>query len=93
MRFKTLGDIDALVRNYSDAAYQIACFQIGLTDIDILSSSVAPQNLCTAYILKNGGGRIGLKLMLDTLNGLSDGNETMANFLLEQTKDLPFMNQ
>ena len=93
MGFKTLGDIEALVKNFFDAAYQIACFQIGLTDIDILSSSVAPQNLCTAYILKNGGGRIGLKLMLDTLNGPSEGNEAMANLLMEQTKDLPFMNQ
>ena len=93
MGFKTLGDIDALVKNYSDAAYQIACYQIGLTDIDILSSSVTPQNLCMAYILKKGGGSIGLKWMLDTLNGPSDGNEAMANILVEQTKDLPFMNQ
>ena len=93
MGFKTLGDVDALVKEYSEAAYQIACFQIGLTDIDILSSSVAPQNLCTAFILKNGGGKSGLKLMLETLNGPSEGNEAMAEFLLEQTKDLPFMNQ
>ena len=93
MRFKTLGDIDNLVKEYFDAAYQIACFQIGLTDIDILSSSLAPQNLCTAYILKNGGGRVGLKLMFDKLNGPSDGNEVMADLLLKQTKDLPFMNQ
>lgn len=93
MGFKTLGDIDALVKNYFEAAYQIACFQIGLTDIDILSSSVAPQNLCTAYILKNGGGCKELKQMLDTLSGPSDGNEAMARFLMEQTKDLPFMNQ
>ena len=93
MGFKTLGDVNALVKDYFEAAYQIACFQIGLTDIDILSSSVAPQDLCTAYILKNGGGKAGLKLMLDTLNGPSDGNEAMADFLLEQSKDLPFMNQ
>ena len=93
MGFQTLGDIDALVKNYSDAAYQIACFQMGITDLDILSSSVAPQNLCTAFILKNGGGIMGLKLMLDTLNGPSEGNEAMAAFLVEQAKDLPFMNQ
>lgn len=93
MGFKTLGDIDTLVKDYSDAAYQIACFQMGITDLDILSSSVAPQNLCTAYIVKNGGGWAGLKLMLDTLNGPSDGNEAMAAFLLDQTKELPFMNQ
>ena len=93
MGFKTLGDIARLVKEYSEAAYQIACFQMGVTDLDIVSSSVAPQNLCTAYILKNGGGRIGLKLMLDALNGPSEGNEFMADFLLEQTKDLPFMNK
>ena len=93
MGFKTLGDIDTLIKDYYDAAYQIACFQIGLTDIDILSSSVAPQNLCTAYILKKNGGLIGLKWMLDILNGPSEVNEAMAELLLEQTKDLPFMNQ
>ena len=93
MGFKTLGDIDKLVKEYSDAAYQIACFQMGITDLDILSSSVAPQNLCTAYILKNGGGRSGLKLMLDALNGPSQSNEFMADYLLEQSRELPFMNK
>ena len=93
MGFKTLGDIARMVRDYSDAAYQIACFQMGITDLDIVSSSVAPQNLCTAYILKNGGGRAGLKLMLDALNGPSESNEFMADYLLEQAKDLPFMNK
>jgi ppGpp synthetase/RelA/SpoT-type nucleotidyltranferase len=92
MGFQTLGDIDALIKEFFEAAYQIACFQIGLTDIDILSSSVAPQNLCTAYILKNGGGKAGLRRMLDTLNGPSEGNDALAGFLVEQTKDLPFMN-
>ena len=93
MGFKTLGDLETLVKDYSDAAYQIACFQIGITDLDILSSSVAPQDLCTAYILRNGGGRPGLKHMLDMLNGPSEGNDSMAQFLLEQARDLPFMNQ
>ena len=93
MGFKTLGDIDKLVKDYSDAAYQIACFQMGVTDLDILSSSVAPQNLCTAFILKKGGGRAGLKLMLDALNGPSEGNALMAEYLLDQSKDLPFMHR
>ncbi|MBP5663078.1 MAG: hypothetical protein J6X16_02255 [Bacteroidales bacterium] len=93
MGFHTLGDINKLIKEYSEAAYQISCFQIGLTDIDILSSSVAPQNLCTACILKRGGGSLGLTWMLDVLNGPSEVNKAMAEFLLEQTKDLPFMNQ
>ena len=93
MGFKTLGDISKLVKEYSEAAYQIACFQIGLSGLDILSSSVAPQNLCTAFILKNGGGKVGLKFMLDALNGESESNGAMAEFLEEQCKELPFMNQ
>ena len=93
MGFETLGDVERLIRDNYEAAYQIACFQIGLTDIDILSSSVAPQNLCTAHILKKGGGRAGLRFMLDTLNGPSEGNDDLAALLEEQTRDLPFMNQ
>ena len=89
---KTLGDVDQLVRNYSDAAYQIACYQIGLTDLDILASSVGPQNLCIAYILKQGSGRAGVRLMLDTLNGPSESNDMMAEYIVEQAKDLSFMH-
>ena len=91
--FETLGDIANLLRDYSDAAYQIACFQLGLTDIDIFASSLGPQNICTAYVLKKGGGRLGLKMMLDVLNGPSDSNDAMAAYLAEQSKDLPFMHQ
>ncbi len=90
---KTLGDVQRIIRTYSEGAYQIACYQLGLTDLDIISSSIGPQNLCIAYTLKNGGGKAGLKLMFDTLNGESDGNEAVAEFLMEQANDLPFMNQ
>ena len=31
--------------------------------------------------------------MLDILNGPSAGNDAMAGLLIEQSKDLPFMNQ
>ena len=90
--FETLGDIAGLIRDYSDAAFQMATYQIGLTDLDILSASIAPQNLCIVYILIKGGGRGGLRHMLDLLNGPSESNEMIASMLLEQAKDLPFMN-
>ena len=95
MGFKMLGDVAALIKEYGEAAYQIACYQIGLTDLDIISSSLGPQDLCIAYVLKNGGGKNGLKNLFDQLNGPSEGdvNETIAEMLLEQAKDLPFMNQ
>ena len=91
--FKTLGDIEALIKGYREAAYQLACYQLGITELDIISSSLGPQNLCIAFILKNGGGRLGIKYLLDALNGASEGNEMLADMIVEQAKDLPFMNQ
>jgi hypothetical protein len=90
--FQTLGDVDHLIRDYSEAAYQIACYQISVTDLDILSSSVGPQNLCIAYLLKQGSGRAGIRLMLDTLNGPSESNDMMAEYIVEQAQDLSFMH-
>jgi hypothetical protein len=93
MNCKTLGDVARLIKNYFEGAYQIACYQIGLTDLDIISSSLGPQDLCIAAIVKNGGGKRDIKRLFDALNGESEGNEMMAEFLLDQVKDLPFMNQ
>ena len=90
---KTLGDISTMIRNCSEGAYQIACYQIGLTDLDIISSSLGPQDVCIAYILQSGGGRAGIRAMFDTLNGPSESNDAMAAFLTEQASALPFMNQ
>ena len=91
--FKTLGDVDRLIKDYGEAAYQIACYQIGLTDLDIISSSVAPQNLCVAYALRSDRGKAGVRYIFDLLSGESEANELMAEMLMEQSKDLPFMNQ
>ena len=90
--FKTLGDISDLIRNYADAAYQLACYQISMTDLDILASSVGPQNLCIAFLLKKGSGRAGIRLMLDALNGASESNDMMAEYIVEQAKGLSFMH-
>ena len=90
---KTLGDVQKMIKDYSEGAYQIACYQIGLTDLDIIASSLAPQDICIACILKTGGGRAGIRVMFDTLNGPSESNDAMAAFLTEQASDLPFMNQ
>ena len=90
---KTLGDIDKLIKDYSDGAYQIACYQLGLTDLDIISSTLGPQDICIAFLLKSGSGKAGLRYLFDTLNGPSDSNDALAAFLMEQASDLPFMNQ
>lgn len=93
LRCNTLGDVARLVKEYSEYAYQIACYQMGLTDLDIISSSIGPQNLCIAILLKNGTGKHGLRYLFDALNGESEGNDMLADMIFEQAKDLPFMNQ
>ena len=90
---KTLGDVANLIKEHYEGAFQIACYQIGLTDLDIISSSLAPQDICIAYLLKSGAGRAGVKYIFDIINGKSDFNDTMAGMLLEQAQSLPFMNQ
>ncbi len=90
---KTLGDISSIIRDCSEGAYQIACYQIGLTDLDIISSTIGPQDLCIAYILIQGGGKAGIKYLFDLLNGPAPSNESMAEMLVEQAGNLPFMNQ
>ena len=89
----TLGDVSKMIKEYGEGAYQIACYQIGLTDLDIISASLGPQDICIAAILKRGGGRAGIRAMFDQLNGPSESNEMMAEFLTQQAQDLPFMNQ
>lgn len=93
LQCKTLGDIAKIIKDNSEGAFQLACYQIGLTDLDIISSSIGPQDLCIAYIVKVGGGKAGLKMLLDIINGVSDTNDMMAEILFEQTSNLPFMNQ
>ena len=93
LQCKTLGDIDKIIKEYSEGAYQLACYQMGLTDLDIISSSLAPQDICIVYMVKTGLGKPGLQKLLDVLNGESPDNAMMADILLEQTSNLPFMNQ
>ena len=58
------------------------------TDIDIISSSIGPQNLCIVYILRTGGGRPGLQKMFDLVNGESPANEILAEMLYKQAEEL-----
>ena len=90
---KTLGDVVKLIKEHSEAAYQLACYQLGLTDLDIISSSLGPQNICIAAILKRGFGAEGLRLMFDQIGGTAGSNQALAEMILEQAQDLPFMNQ
>lgn len=88
---ETIGDVQLFIDDNSDDAHQLALSQLALTDLDILSSSVALQYLCLVYVLKQGGGRDGLKSVYDIINGESDANGVLADQMMEQAKTLPFM--
>jgi hypothetical protein len=42
----TLGDVERLIADYSEDAYQLALSQLAVTDLDIIAENVGPTNLC-----------------------------------------------
>ena len=89
----TLGDVDRLIKDYSDAAYELAAYEIAATDIDIVSSTVAVQDLIIVYILIKGGGEVGLRLILDKIGGASQYNVSRAARIVKYASGLHFMNK
>ena len=82
--FKTLGDVERMIKENSEAAYQLALHQLAGTDLDIVAKSLAIQNLCIVSIIKKGYGEVGLKFFYETLNGPNEYNEQRAKHTLEQ---------
>ena len=85
---ETLGDVQQLIEENSEDAYQLALSQLAITDLDILSSAAALQYLCLVYVLKHDGGRDGLKYVYDTIHGEMEANGRLADLMLEQAETL-----
>jgi hypothetical protein len=90
---ETLGDVQHFIDENSEAAYQLALSQLAITDLDIISESIGLQNLCLAYVLKNGDGIAGLKSVYDLLYGKQDNNNMLAEMMYEQASHLPFVKK
>ena len=93
MGMETLEDVERLVRDCSDDAYQLALSQLGSTDIDILSETIGLQNLCIVHILKSGWGKAGVAQFLETINGTGPQNDFLATTITEQASRLSFMHK
>ena len=93
LQCNTLGDVDRLIKQYSEDAYRLARHQLGNTDIDILSSAIGLQNICIVCILSTGGGKIGLERLFDALNGHNSQNASIAELTYKQASNLPFMKK
>lgn len=83
---ETLGDVNRLIDECSDDAYRLAAMQVGTTDLDILSESIGPQNLCYVYVLKQGGGLMGLSQVIEWLRGPDPENIALAKELIKMSQ-------
>jgi hypothetical protein len=86
MNMKTIGDIIRMSNEYSESAYQLALIQLAGTGLDIVTYSVALQNLCIVAILKKGYGEAELVRMFDVLYGENDYHQQRAKRIYEQAK-------
>lgn len=83
---KTLADLDNMVKSYSDEAFVLASRLLGRTDLNIISSTLAIQNICCISIIKSGAGINGLMRMLEILDGPSDDLEARAQLLMDDAR-------
>ena len=67
---ETLGDVQRMLIDNGEDAYQLALSQLAITDLDILSESVGLQNLCIIHAIRKGEGRAGVLRVFETINGL-----------------------
>lgn len=89
----TLADLRNFIKENEDDAFHLAVYQLSDTDLDIISSAVAVQNLCIVFLLKNGAGVGALKRFFDVTSGVSNYNQTRAENLMEAARKMPFMNR
>ena len=88
---QTIGDIENMIHENSDDAYQLALLQLGGTDLDILSETIGLQNLCLVHILKHGGTQQDIHQFFNIINGRSMQHNAIAAFVVELAQKLKFM--
>ncbi|MBR0295081.1 MAG: (p)ppGpp synthetase [Bacilli bacterium] len=87
IRIETLGDLNRLIKNYHEDAYQLALRQFNDTDIDIISSTIGLLNLIYVFILKSGLGEKGIVMLLNFLYGERPVNDRLAKRVIENAKN------
>ena len=86
--FNYLNEIETMRLELSDYAFKLSLAQLSGKDLDILSNTIALQNLCVIYIVKNNGGVSDIKHMYDILYGEKSYNEKLASNIYEQAKGI-----
>ena len=84
---KNLSEIEQMRILYSEDAYKLSLTQLGGTDIDIISSSVAIQNILIIYVVKQKRGKEELKNLLDMISG-RNVSDAYVDKIMEQAKPI-----
>ena len=77
--FESLGDIDKLLRENEEDAYQFAMRLFADTDIDILASTIGIMCASFVYLFKADSGAAGLMFVLNEVNGERASNKRLAD--------------
>lgn len=92
MGMKTLGDVERMKEACYEDAFDLARYQFGSTDLDIVSSTVGIASLCAVYALKTGG-EAALLHYYDTLYGVQEKNQNAAKRLAEIARKLHLITE
>lgn len=84
MGFKTIDDIEQMIRTCSEDAFALASSQFTGKDLDIMASTVGIRNLCHVYILHQGKGLDGLIWLQDIVYGQRPSNKEMAKRIFDK---------
>lgn len=85
---KTLGELDKWIKHNSEDAFLLARNQLGSTDIDIIASNVAVENLFIAALLHQGANEDQLTELFDLLDTPSKYNRNRAEDILKEAQKL-----
>ncbi len=87
---ETLGDVQKFIADNTEDAYQLALSWLAVTDLDILTDTIALQNLCLVCSIKRGEGLAGVERVYNVAYGYSENNEIVARTIMDLAKGLPF---
>ena len=84
---KTLSEVEQMRIENSEDAYKLSLLQLGGTDIDIISSTVAIQNILTIYVMKKQLSKEETKKMLKIVYGINVSDKYLEK-IIDQTKGI-----
>jgi hypothetical protein len=85
--FERIGDIDRMLTERAEDAYNLARVQLEGTDLDIISSTLALQNLCIAQIIRSGGGTRHIRGFLTLTMGERANSDAFVQRIMRRAAD------